>query len=216
MNRTATWIAMLSLAAILFGWQAYKAWTGPLLPEVSPPEEETEALRTKSSLEKEVPGGNPPISIASIIARPLFRPDRSPYQENGAVLPGRNYQAELSRLTVLGVLLLGEEQKAVITDKTPGQSNRWEVGSGDTIPGFVVTEVLEDGVLLEADGRTFTLPLYGGAPPSSGRNPVRTETAPPGTPATTRPPPAVSSQGPSATPPVRRFRPRRIYRPGRR
>jgi len=213
MSRTARWIPIL-LAAILFlGWRTYRAWTEPVLPGEAAPRGETVLPGGPAYPESAGGGDSAAFAVSVIQARPLFRPDRSPYQENGAILPGRNYEAELSRFVVLGVLLLGEEQRAVITDRTPGQSNRWEVGAGDPIPGFVVKEVQEDGVLLEADGKTFTLPLYAGAPRSGGTTPVRTETAQPGSPVATQQPETAPAQ---VRQPTRPFPTRRIYRPGRR
>lgn len=178
MIRPALRISLLVLAALFFGWQSYKAWTGPVLPGIAPPPEEPFAPRLEAVPEGGGSGGIGPPSIASIVARPLFRPDRRPYQENAAIFPGRNHEAELSRFTVLGILLLGEAKKAVVTDGTPGKQNSWEVGAGDPLPGFTVKEVRADGLLLEADGRTFTLPLYEGGGRPGGTNPVRTETAP--------------------------------------
>jgi len=198
MRRPAFWIPLLALAVLFFGWQSYKAWTGPVIPGVAPPPGETFAPPETAAPEGESVGGVPSLSIASIVARPLFRPDRRPYQESSAVVSGRNYEAELSRFTVLGILLLGDLQKAVVTDKTPGKQNSWEVGAGDTLPGFTVKEVRQDGVLLEADGRTFTLPLYEGGP--GGATPARTETASPRTPVTKEPTRMPVAQQPAAAP----------------
>jgi len=213
LSRTARWIPILLVAILFLGWRTYRAWTEPVLPGEPVPREGSVLLPGPAYPEPAGGGDSAAYAVAVIQARPLFRPDRSPYQENGAILPGRNYDAELSRFVVLGVLLLGEEQKAVITDKAPGQSNRWEVGAGDPIPGFVVKEVQEDGVLLEANGKIFTLPLYAGAPRSGKTTPVRTETGQPQPPVATQQPETTPSQVRQPAPP---FPNRRIYRPGRR
>ncbi len=194
MTRPAVWIPLLAIAAVFFGWESYKAWTGPVLPGASSPAAATSAPRETAAPEETRSGGTASFSVASIVARPLFRPDRRPYTENGALLPGRNYEAELSRFTVLGVLMLGTEQKAVVTDRAPGGSNRWEVGAGDSLPGFTVKEVREDGISLESDGRIFLLPLYAGGPRSGG-GPIRTETPQKGS---TTPPPGSRPSPPAA------------------
>jgi hypothetical protein len=178
MNRPGFLISVLALAALFFGWRSYEAWTGPggavrLPPSSSPvapigitPEETLHAVDLSAPM-------------ASILARPVFRPDRRPYQENVASVPSRNYEQELSRFTLLGVLLLGDMKKAVITGKTPGRPERYEVVPGESLPGFVVKEVQQEGVLLTADGKEFLLPLYAGAPKVQGPGGLRTEVRPP-------------------------------------
>jgi hypothetical protein len=131
--------------------------------------------------------------VLSIMARPLFRPDRRPFQETAVTVPSRNYDQELSRFTLLGVLLLGDTKKAVITGKAPGRPERYEVGPGESLPGFEVKEVQQEGVLLMADGKEFLLPLYAGGPKVQGTGGLRTEVRPP--------------QAPPASPPAGQARP---------
>ena len=50
MRRPAFWIPLLALAVLFFGWQSYKAWTGPVLPGVAPPPGETFAVITSYSI----------------------------------------------------------------------------------------------------------------------------------------------------------------------
>lgn len=195
MRRPAFRILLLSLASLFFGWQTWRAWTLPPGPEGPPAAGGTFVPREPSDPGEAEPGGPPGLDVGAIVARPLFRPDRQPYRKEGGVLSGRNYEAELGKFTLLGVLLLGEDRKAVVSDRTPGRSNSWEVGAGDALPGFTVKKIETDGVVLEADGRTFTLPLYAGAPKSAG-GPVRTGTEAPTAPA----PRAPASAGPPAVP----------------
>jgi hypothetical protein len=110
--------------------------------------------------------------MASIMARPLFRPDR----EEAVQVPRRNYEAELTRLTLLGVLLLGKDKRGVVVGRSgTGREERWEVGPGDTLPGFIVKDVGAEGLTLTADNREFLLPLYAGGPKgTAGQAPART------------------------------------------
>ncbi|GAB4373033.1 MAG: hypothetical protein Kow00128_22280 [Deltaproteobacteria bacterium] len=222
MNRAARWIPLLLAAALFFGWKSYRAWTGPVLPG--------EPARARESFLPDEPGPPAPAAgggaiasaVSRITARPLFRPDRSPYTEAGAVLPGRNYEAELSRYTLLGVLFLDGERKGIVSDRSSGGAGSREVGAGDTLEGFAVKSVEEDGMVLEADGREFTLPLYGGSPKGGAATPVRAGTS--GRPGASGTPPArlVPGGRPAVPPgfpastPTRPPEPRRIYRPGRR
>jgi hypothetical protein len=234
-NRVALWILVSAAAAVFFGLQAYRAWTEPVLPG-----EEARAGETLSRPAPAIPPGGPGDAVysglSSIIARPVFRPDRRPFQEESAADPQKNYEAELARYTVLGVLMAGDDKKAVVVATGGGPGERWEVGAGDSLAGFTVKEVGEDGLILTAEDREFTLPLYAGGPKAVGRTPLRTEVAPIPSPAPSQPrvgvrtapgrgqpsPPAVSSPSPAPQPsnvapsrsPQRTY-PRR-YIPGRR
>jgi len=222
MTRTARWIPIL-LAAILFlGWRTYRAWTESVLPGEAAPRGES-VLPGGPAYPEPAGGADTAAYAVSVIqSRPLFRPDRSPYSESGAAVPGRNYEAELSRFTILGVLFLDGERKAIVSDRNSAGSGSREVGAGDTLEGFTVKEVEADGMVMEADGRSFTLPLYGGAPKGGGAAPARPGSPPravdPRTPAT----PAVSQGTPPVPPgvpapaPRQPTRPRRYYVPGRR
>jgi hypothetical protein len=175
---------------------------------------------------------------AAIAARPLFRADRQPFREEAAGASVRNYEAELSRYTLLGVLGFAEGPVGVVTAKTGKKTDRWELKAGDALPGFTVKEVGIDGLRLTADGKEFLLPLYAGAPTAAG-GALRTEVtrrdatqpatapgspapakpsapgAPPGQAASTAPAPAQPRTAPANNSPNRaqplppwRFRPR--------
>lgn len=222
MNRTARWIPIL-LAAILFlGWRTYRAWTEPVLPGEATPGEGSVLPSGPANPEPAGVGDSAAYAVSVIQARPLFRPDRSPYSESGTAVPGRNYEAELSRFSLLGVLFLDGERKAIVSDRNSAGSGSREVGVGDTLEGFTVKEVEADGMVMEADGRSFTLPLYGGAPKGGGAASAQSGSPPravdPRTPTT-----PAASQGTSPVPPTvpapvprRPTRPRRYYVPGRR
>jgi hypothetical protein len=236
MSRTGLWIPLLALAALFFGWRAYEAWTGPL-GAVGPLPPNAAAVPIGVTQEEAPPPLELSAPVASIVARPVFRADRRPFrEETAAQTPKRNYDAELSRFTLLGVLLLGRDRKGVVVSKgATGREERWEVVPGDSLPGFTVKEVGADGVTLTADNNDFLLPLYAGGPKTQpGQAPVRTDVAPPrppvaapqppvaGPPGTVRPPTNIPPTPPVAAPPTtgspvyRRDRLRPTYTPGRR
>jgi len=182
MNRSGRWGALFLAASLFFGWETYHAWTAPVGSGSSQaasfsPKKWQAGARDTDPREAEVAAG-----LAAVLARPVFRPDRRPFKEDGAVgVPTRNYEAELSRFRLVGVILQGERSTAVVVGKTSGPAERWEVAPGDTLPGFTVRTVGEEGVQLAADGREFLLPMYEGQPKSQGSGPLRTEVAKPST-----------------------------------
>jgi hypothetical protein len=177
MNRWALWSFLFLLAAMFFAWETYRAWTAPiLLPGKSPGASASLPGLHTASQDNAARASEKEIGTAAILARPVFRPDRRPYQGSEAGgSPLRNYEAELSRLSLIGVILQGEMMKAVVVGISSAPAERWEVGPGDALPGFTVKKIQEDGVLLSADGREFLLPLYAGAPKSQRGGPLRTE-----------------------------------------
>jgi hypothetical protein len=219
-NRVALWILVSAVAAVFFGWQAFRAWTSPVLPGMEAPAGET-FPPPAASPPKVGPGKASSFGagFSSVVARPVFRPDRKPFQEGSADVPLRNYDAELAQYTVLGVLMAGDERKAIVVLKGAPRGERWEVGAGDSLAGFTVKEVGEDGLILTADDREFTLPLYAGGPkavgaPSPARRKPPTSARPaPGTGRSS--PPSAASPNPAASPqqprPVPRRIPRRTY-----
>ncbi len=197
MNRSAVYYLVYVAAAAFFAWKTYHALMNPVLPgkEIG-----VGVVFTRpAALDLPMPGlGSAPYAgLSAILARPVFRPDRKPYQE-GSAAPAKNYESELSRYTVLGVLMMGQEKIAVVVSNAPGNTGRWEVGVGDSLPGFTVKGIDTDGIVLTADGREFSLPLYAGGPKSAGGAPLRTEVAAPPSPRA-QPPAAMPTPG-AATP----------------
>jgi hypothetical protein len=108
-------------------------------------------------------------------SRPLFRSDRRPFTEAVAgAVPARNFDAELSKLSLIGILAIGDDPKGIVVSKGGTRSERWEVKAGDELPGFRVKEVRTDGLAVTAEDREFLLPLYAGPPTAAGGT-VRTE-----------------------------------------
>ena len=180
MRRPVLAAIALSLLALLFGWetrQALQATSG---------RQDNSAMAAGVAWRPGVPTPDPqpppdPTPVAAVVmARPLFRPDRQPFQGDGSGASGRNYESELSRYTLIGVLGFGDAPVGVVVGKagTPGapgtKGERWEVRKGDPLAGFKVKEVGIEGVRLTADGREFLLPLYAG-PPTAAAGALRTE-----------------------------------------
>lgn len=219
MKRPALATLALSLLALLFGWETRQALRG------TPGGQDNAATATAGAWQPGVSAPDPPpppdptTPAAAVAARPLFRPDRQPFREQAASpVAARNYETELSRFTLLGVLGFGEEPVGVVTGKTGNKTDRYELKAGDALPGFTVKEVGVEGLRLTADGREFLLPLYGGAPTAAG-GALRTETprrdgsqppAAPGFPGSAKP---AAMPAPAAMPPPAPAQPMPAYAP---
>jgi hypothetical protein len=173
MKKTAILSIALAALALFFGWKARSAWLSPL------PAVDNTGRAAANLWHPGEPVPDPPSppetsgTVAAIAARPLFRPDRVPFTEQGPTAStGRNYESELSRLSLIGTLTFGGELKGIVVGKGGSLPERWEVKAGDQLQGFTVKEVQIDGLALAADGREFMLPLYAGAPTAVG--PIRT------------------------------------------
>jgi hypothetical protein len=209
MRRPALVILALSLLALLFGWETRLA----LQEAPSGPDNTATAGAWQPGVA--VPDPQPPPDLtpaaAVVSARPLFRPDRQPFREQG---PGaaRNYESELSRYSLLGVLGFGEEPVGVVVGKAGNKGERWELKAGDSLPGFTVKEVGMEGMRLTADGQEFLLPLYAGAP-TAATGALRTETPrrdasqPAPAPGSTAPAKPVAPPGSAAAAPPQRPEP---------
>ena len=223
MNRTSLPVLLLAFLACVFGWETYRAWTMPVLPVGGTPPGNPLSLRSSAALPPGAPGEDIRGALTSVLGRPVFRPDRRPYREETPAASMRNYELELSRYTALGVLMIGDVQKALVVGKGAAKGERWEVGAGDALPGFTVKSIRPDGLILETDGREFTLPLYAGGPNAAQGATLRTVVTPaqpnaqqqPKNAVSPAPGPAVPSS-PAASPGLPQRRYPRTYVPGRR
>jgi len=166
MRKPALLVASFALLAFFSGWETWRAWHAPL-PAADNGARSAGAFWQPGAT---VPDPSPPPEFASMIAavnaRPIFRADRKPFGEDGGSL--RAYDQELSRFSLIGILVFGDEQKGLVVSKAGNRSDRWELKAGDSLPGFTVKEVRTDGLALTADGREFLLPLYAGPPTATG------------------------------------------------
>ena len=162
MKRPTLAALALSLLALLFGWETREAL------EATPGGRDNVAMATAWRPGVAAPDPQPPPdptpSASAVAARPLFRQDRQPFREAAAGASARNFEAELARYMLLGVLGLGDAPFGVVVGKAGNKGERWEVKRGDTFQGFTVKEIGLDGLQLTTDGREFLLPLYAGAP----------------------------------------------------
>lgn len=215
MRRPALATLVLFLLALLFGWETRQALRAtPGVPDnvATPPGRSW--VPGVSAPDPNSPPDPMPAAMA-VAARPLFRQDRQPFREQAAGASVRNYEAELSRFTLLGVLGFGAEPVGVVAGKAGGKGERWEVKRGDSLQGFAVREVGMEGLRLTADGQEFLLPLYAGAP-TAAVGAVRTEATPrnaakpSGSPNVAGPPPGPGAVPrpaiPAASPLTRRLR----------
>jgi hypothetical protein len=171
-RRPALAALALSLLALLFGWETRQALRAT--PGGEDNAATARAWQPGVSAPDPPPPPDPTTSAAAVAARPLFRPDRQPFREQVGGASVRNYEMELSRYTLLGVLGFGDAPYGVVVGKAGIKGERWEVKRGDALQGFTVKEVGMEGLRLTADGREFLLPLYAGAPTATG-GAVRTE-----------------------------------------
>ncbi len=169
-------VAGLAALALFFGWQIRQAIDAP------PPAWDNGSPVVSTGWQPGTPIPDPPAPpdtvavVAAVKGRPVFRSDRKPYTEAVAVAAtARNFEAELSRLSLIGVLAVGNEPAGIVVSKGGARTDRWEVKAGDDLPGFKVTDVRTDGLTVVAEGREFLLPLYAGAPAAAGVAAVRTE-----------------------------------------
>ena len=209
MKRPALATLSLSLLALLFGWETRQALRGTPGGQDNAATATAGAWQPGASATDPQPPPDPTPAAAAVAARPLFRADRQPFREQVATpVAVRNYESELSRFTLLGVLGFGDGPVGVVTGKTGNMTDRWELKVGDALPGFTVKEVGMDGLRLTSDGREFLLPLFAGAPAAAG-DAVRTDatrghathpTGAPGSPASAKPAVAGARPGPAALP----------------
>lgn len=220
MKRPALATLALSLLALLFGWETRQALLGT--PGGQDNAATAGAWQPGVSAPDPQPPPDPTPGVSAVAARPLFRPDRQQFREQGASV--RNYEAELSRYTLLGVLGFGEAPFGVVVGKAGAKGERWEVKTGDLLQGFTVKEIGIEGLRLTADGKEFLLPLYAGAPTAATAAPARV-VAPPGpgapgaVPGRAEPPPSIApGPPPQSAPSAPRILPgiAQRYIPGRR
>ena len=185
----------LSLLALYFGWRMQQALDG------TPSAGDNVARAAATGWQPGAPAPDPPpppdtaAAVGAVKSRPLFRADRRPFTEAVAgAVPARNFDAELSRLSLIGILAIGDDPKGIVVSKGGTRSERWEVKAGDELPGFRVKEVRTEGLTVTAESREFLLPLYAGPPIAAGGGPVRTEAV------RKEPAPAPAPPKPSAAP----------------
>ena len=194
-------VAALAALALFFGWQAWQALDEPVASG------DNAARAAAAGWQPGTLAPDPPsppetaTAVASIRSRPLFRQDRHPFTEAGTGASARNFESELSRLSLIGIMAIGDDMKGIVVSKGAPNPERWEVKVGDDLPGFKVKAIRTEGLTVTAEGREFLLPLYAGSPTAAGGGPVRTEV--------TRKEPAPAQSKPAAAPPAPAAAPQR-------
>jgi len=98
-----------------------------------------------------------------IAERPLFSPTRRPPAGEGATVAPR----QALDLTLIGVVLSTEERLAIVTPGGPGKAVR--LGVGDSIQGWVLTELESERATFERGAETVTLYLAFETAPTTPR-----------------------------------------------
>ena len=168
MRKPALLALLLAFAALFFGWETWRAWRGAAGAQYATAPKAQGVWQPGVVSPDPTPPADMSAAVSAVAGRPLFRQDRQPFREASAGVPARNYEAELSRYTLLGVLSFGDGLKGMVVSKSAGKTDRWELKAGDSLPGFTVKEVRMDGLLVTADEREFQLPLYAGSPNATG------------------------------------------------
>ncbi|ADC63908.1 hypothetical protein [Allochromatium vinosum] len=133
-------------------------------------------------------------NYASIVERPLFRPDRKPepLNDDPADTRGPEANVELSAFDLNAVLITSEIVSAWVQDPTQLKLRRLRIG--DDLQGWSVTDIQEDRVLLERQGRQDALILR------DYSKPVPATAPPPARKVLPRPPPRVPARPESPKP----------------
>jgi len=168
MKKPALLALLLAFAALFFGWETWRAWQGAAGAQYAKAPMAQGVWHPGAVSPDPTPPADLSAAVSAVVGRPLFRQDRQPFREASAGIPARNYEAELSRYTLLGVLSFGDGLKGMVVSKNGGKTDRWELKAGESLPGFMVKEVRIDSLLVTADEREFQLPLYAGSPNAAG------------------------------------------------
>ena len=166
-------VALLSLLILL-----WKDWP----PHSSSAEQSEESMAEGAASRETTPDLlarlKPPADrndYASIIERPIFRPERKPEpppEEVPEVTEASKAGIELKTVDLSAVMITPTIVSAWVKD--PGQPKLLRLRIGDDLEGWLVRDILEDRVLLERQGEEYALILrdYSKAPQTAAPTPV--------------------------------------------
>jgi len=193
-NRANLLLIVGYLAAIGVGaYELRRASTLALPP--APPDQPAQAL---PPLEVSPNVVNSLAAYDTIIERPLFSPDRRPElpeadsTETESSLPEEGL-VEIDGFRLTAVLRNADQTTVLIEDRT---GKTLTLHAGERLGNWQLEEILDDRVVLIADGRRETLMVYDFSLPAAAAAPVRR--------ATPRP---TQQRGQRPAPPARRVRP---------
>ena len=163
-------IVALCLAGAVFGWKAQRAWfsSSITLDASEPPDVSLKTEETGMYPRKDYNG-----AVASIIGRPLFRQDRRPFGIDDELAP-ESFEQILSHLSMIGVTTFGKSVRGIVVVADGQQTELLELKVGDSLKGFKVKKVMEDGITMTAAEKDYLLPLYAG-PPTVDEKSLRTD-----------------------------------------
>lgn len=185
-------LAMLILAGILaFQWVGRTSVTPSDAPLSETGMVDSISPQTQPDLLDRLDTGEPRDHYASIVERPLFRPDRRPPPPNDERSDSDISQedADLSAFDLDAVLITPDTLSAWVRD--PAQPKLRRIRIGDDLLGWSVIAIEPERVLVERQGRQDTLilrdyskaspvtappaPVRKSLPRPSSRTPVRAE-----------------------------------------
>lgn len=146
----------LGVAAIVF--VALAAW-----PWLFPPVPATRPLAAQSaSVPATALSPLPPLaSFAAIVERPLFSPSRRPTPGATGTL-GASVE---SRYRLIGIVATGPKRRAFVAEG----ARRLDIGEGDTLDGWTVSEIGQDRVRLTSPAGEAALKMA----PAAGESPKK-------------------------------------------
>lgn len=159
---------LLVAACAGLGWTVYRGFSAPPeVPTEAPDDAAPAAGDDVAPLPEAAAFEMPPLDDFSVIAeRPLFSPTRRPAEGDAPTAAPR----QMLDLTLIGVVLTGEERIAIVTPAGQGKAVR--LGVGDSIRGWTLVELEPERATFERDGEEETLFLaFQTAPTPAKRQP---------------------------------------------
>ena len=160
MSRLAPILIAAALAGVLM--LQWLNWPPPLTAERTAAPTAQEAAGGSDTGEDpatqpQLPGDRE--SYASILERPIFRPDRKPEppDDQPEDMPPASDKSALDALDLTAVLITPALVSAWI--EAPGKPKPQRLRIGDDLDGWQVREIRDDRVLLERQGETYPLIL---------------------------------------------------------
>lgn len=157
MRRLLLMVLVLLLGA-LTAWQWYDWPPEPASVAVADITARDVTYGSVDEILAELPVPDEPGQFASIIERPLFRPDRRPKPPTDGVEQAETEApTELARLDLTGIMITPEGASAWVREDSAPQARRLRIG--DEIGGWALVEILPDRIRLERQGEVDALLL---------------------------------------------------------
>lgn len=188
---TRAQVALAMLCLVLASLLAYETNAAPAAPDVPAARWQSPPAPAQLPIAPPLP---PSQSFASIDARPLFNPARTPV---ASVDPAAKIVVPPpTDVSLIGVIIDGERRLALL--RTPASPLEVSVAVGDSVSGWQVATIAPDHVVLHSGTTDFTVNLNSGRPGAAPDGGLQGGATTPGT-MPVSPPGAVPDQ--TATPP---------------